>query len=385
MKLTRSQIAVVLILGILTIAVYGLLMSIIAINSPQISQLAAVAATVPPTDSADEPPSSPPATVTSDDIAVATATVAPAPSASPTLPPASTPTLAPTATPTPPPTLVSAAPQTRYDLQVMGDPNNAELRLQRGYAYIELDAHAYAIEDFSTALELDDTLTKAYLGRGEARFYLKEWNTSLEDFDQALAQNPELSDVLVWRGRLLSLLGRHEPAIEALRQAIALEDTSANHLMLADALLRSESFEEAKLAYTTVLSTEARSVEAYVGRAMTWAEEDNLNQALADLNSAKGISPHDPVVLNGRAWFHVWYEHRNLDEAEGLAQQAVSKAKQDLERAVYLHTLGWIYYEQERYEEAVNTLREAAALATVEGDVIYSDILEHLEKASEAQ
>ena len=56
-----------------------------------------------------------------------------------------------------------------------------------------------------------------------------------------------------------------------------------------------------------------------------------------------------------------------------------------MERARYTHTLGWIYYQQGYLEQAITTLEEAAALATVEGEVVYNEILEHLEEIKAAQ
>ncbi|MFQ6102378.1 MAG: tetratricopeptide repeat protein [Anaerolineae bacterium] len=354
MKLTRSQLIVVIVLGVLVVGVYGCLVGTVVVNSRQISQITASAA------------------ATSSPSAAATGELAPSPTA--------------TASPTPTPTPLPAAPQTRYDLQVKRDPENPTLRLQRGYAYIELEAEYYAVEDFTTAIGLDATLFEAYLGRGIARFYLKEWSAALEDFEQALALNPDLADAHVWRGYLLYLRGEYEPALEALRQAIALDEADpAKHIMLAEALLDSGIPEEAEEEYAAALSLDARSVEAYVGRAMARAEQRNLDGAMADLSSAQEISPYDPVVLNGQAWFYAWYQHDHLDEAEQLAQRAVDGTKDDLDRASCLDTLGWVYYEQGRYEEAVAALEEAAALATVEGEVICSDIVEHLEEARAAQ
>jgi tetratricopeptide (TPR) repeat protein len=327
MKLTRSQQIVLVVLGVLTIGVYGCLVSTIVRNSRQASPASLSAAQT------EEPTSSP------------TATASP--------------------TPTPTPTPIPPAPQTRYDLQVAHEPENPTLRLQRGYAYIALDAPTYAVEDFRAAIELDDALAEAYAGRGDA-----------------LALNPDLADAHAWRGYLLSERGRHGPAIEALRQAVELDKGDPwKRLVLAQALLHSGSPGEAKIEYTAALALEGRSTEAYVGRAMAYAEEGDLDAAQADLDSARDVAPHDPVVLNGQAWLYAWYRNDRLPDAEQLAQRAVAGAEDDLQKARYLHTLGWVYYQQERYVEAVATLEEAAALATVEGEVVYGEIVEHLEEA----
>jgi tetratricopeptide (TPR) repeat protein len=347
MKLTRSQQIALIVLGVLTIGVYGCLVSTIVRNSRQASPASLAAAQTA------EPTPSP------------TATVSP--------------------TPMPTPTPVPPAPQTRYDLQVAHEPENPTLRLQRGHAYIALDAPTYAIEDFRAAIEMDDTLAEAYAGRGEALFHLKEWTAAAEDFEVALALNPDLADAHAWRGYLLSAHGRHGPAIEALRQAVDLDKGDPwKHILLAQAVLRSGNTGEAKIEYTAALALENRSTEAYVGRAMAYAEGGDLEAAQADIDSARDIAPHDPVVLNGQAWLYAWYRNDRLVDAEQLGQRAVAGAEDDLEKARHLHTLGWIYYQQERYNEAVTTLEEAAALATVEGEVVYGEIVEHLEEAREA-
>jgi tetratricopeptide (TPR) repeat protein len=365
MNLTRSQIIVLIVLGVLTVVIYGCIVSIVVRNSQQIAQMFTPAAATNP----------PPATQ-AEELVVSPASTAPPVHTSAPLP-AST---IPPSTPTP------AAPQTRYDSQVADDPENSTPRLQRGYAYIELGAYTHAVEDFDVAIGLDGMLAEAYLGRGEACFHLKEWSAALEDFEQALALNPDLAEAHAWRGHLLSERGEYRLAIGALRRAVALDETDPiKHLRLAQALLRGGSPGQAEREYTTVLSLDSSSVEAYVGRAMAQAEQGDFDAALTDLNGMLGVAPYDPAALDGRAWFYAWYQQDHLYEAEQLALRAVAGAEDDLERARFLHTLGWVYYQRGWYEEAVAALEEAAALATVEGEVVYGEILGHLEQARAAQ
>ena len=98
MKLTRSQQIVLIVLGVLTVGIYGCLVSTIVRNSRRASSIQSLAAQT----------------------------------GEPTLSPTPTSTVAPTPTPTP----IPPAPQTRYDLEIARDPQNPTLRLQRGYSYI---------------------------------------------------------------------------------------------------------------------------------------------------------------------------------------------------------------------------------------------------------
>lgn len=355
MRLTRSQLIIVGVLTMLTVAVWCFLTSVVVRNLGSMSQPAAPAADGPLGSQAAGEPSTTPA---------------------------------PTATATPPatPTPTLAAPQTRYDLQVARDPESADLRVQRGYAYMALGAYSFAAADFDVAVRLEPTSADAYLGRGEAYFHTKEWSAALMDFEGAIALNPDLADAFAWAGRLYSLRGQHPRALEDLSQAAALEPAGTrNHLWLAEALLRSGDPGGAVAEYGAVLSLDRASVEAYVGRAMALAEQGDLAGAQIDLVTALDITPYDPVALNGQAWFYAWYLHDNLGEAEQLAQRAIAAAEGDFVRARYFDTLGWTYYLQGRYEEAVATLEAAAELATVEGECVYGEIQERLEQARGAQ
>jgi tetratricopeptide (TPR) repeat protein len=253
--------------------------------------------------------------------------------------------------------------------------------VERGHAYIELKAYAEAIADFDVAINLDGALATAYLGRGKARFFTKEWSAALEDFDQALALNPELADAHAWRGHLLSERGESDLGIDALRQAVALDETDpAKQIWLAQALLRDERPGAAREAYSAALSLGPASAEAYIGRARAEVELGDLEAAQVNLSHAMSTAAFDPVSLDGRAWFYGLYQQDRLYEATQLAQQAVAGARDDLEKARYLHTLGSLYYQQGYREHAVATLEEAVALATVEGEVIYDEILELLDE-----
>lgn len=359
-NLTCSQRIIIIILGLLTVVVCGALASIFILNPEMISQVVA-----PPT-----------ATL------IPTLTpLPPSPTPSPIPFSLPTPTLTPVPTPTPIPTPVSDAPQTEYDLQIAEEPDNPTLRLQRGYAYIEMEAYTYAIEDFNTAIALDGASAEAYLGHGVARFYRKEWTAALADLDQALALNPELADAYAWRGYLLSEWGQLNPGLDDLRQAIALDETNpAKHIRLGHALLRSGRPGQAKAAFSTALSLESHSVEAYAGRAMAEAELGDLEAAETNLSHAMSTGPFHPAALHARAWLKAWYQRDHLFEASQLAQQAVDTATGDLERARYLDTLGWLYYLQGYRDRASDTLEEAVTLATVEGEVVYGEILDHLNR-----
>jgi Flp pilus assembly protein TadD len=292
-KMTRSQRIIIIVLGLLTIVVCGALASIFILNPEVISEIVA-----PPT-------------------ATLMPTLTPLPP-SPTPPPIAfslpTPRPTPVPTSTPIPVPASDAPRTEYDFQIAEEPDNPTLRLQRGYAYIEMGAYAYAIEDFNVAIALDGASAEPYLGHGVARFYTKEWTAALADLNQALTLNPGLADAYAWRGYLLSEWGQPNQGIDDLRQAIALDETDpAKHIRLGHALLRNGRYSQAKSAFSTALSLESYSVEAYAGRAMAEAELGDLEAAQTNLSHAMSTGPFHPAALHARAWLQAWYQRDHLE------------------------------------------------------------------------
>ena len=66
-------------------------------------------------------------------------------------------------------------------------PDNARIYLDRGILYWrEINHPRRAILDLSEALELDETLSEAYLNRGIAHQQLREYNEAITDYKQYL-------------------------------------------------------------------------------------------------------------------------------------------------------------------------------------------------------
>ncbi|MCP4543798.1 MAG: tetratricopeptide repeat protein [Chloroflexi bacterium] len=358
MKMTRSQRLIIIVLFMLTAIICGVLATIFSLNSQEI--LRAFGPT--PTETAI-----PPTLV---------------PTETPTLVPTDTPPPTPTAVPTFTPSPTPNAPQTDYDTQIANEPENPSLRLQRAYAYIEMGVYTDAIGDLNLAISastgMSETLAEAHTGLGQARFHLKKWGAALGNLNQAVILNPDLADAHAWRGRLLAEWGEYELGIEALRQAVTLDETDPiKYIWLGQALLRGQRPDEAKEAYSASLLLH-HSVEAYVGQAMAEAARGDLVAVEANMSHAMSTGPFHPAALNARAWFFSQYEQERLFEAAQLAQQAVDGAKDDLEKARYLYTLGQIYEQQGHRDRAIAALEEAIILATIEGNIIYDEITEYL-------
>lgn len=78
-------------------------------------------------------------------------------------------------------------------------------------------------------------------------------------------------------------------------------------------------------------------------------------------------TPNNPVTLNNYAYLLAEANTR-LDEAEAMANRALAAEPNN---PVYLDTLGWIYYRQGRYPQAVQLLERAVQDAPQEPELRY--------------
>ena len=93
----------------------------------------------------------------------------------------------------------------------------------RGYVLDRMGKKADAIDDYTAALDRDESFEPALLNRGLARLELKQYGPALMDFDRALAIGGKGdASLAAGRGLALESLGRHAEADDAFQQAFRL-------------------------------------------------------------------------------------------------------------------------------------------------------------------
>ncbi len=275
------------------------------------------------------------------------------------------------ATPLP---LATATPQpataTSLDLQVMQDPNNLDLRLERGAEYLRLGDHAAALRDFEHAEGLDKERAEAYLGQGRAYIFLRRWKEAEAALGTAVSFNAELEAAHFWLGRLFFYAGRYAEAAGEFDWAAELNhEEPLYEAWLARAAAQDGNLEEAQGAVGRVFSVTEKLPLGYLSRAEVRILEEDYEAAQGDLLYAKSLAVHDFEILNSLARFYLEYMPERRGDAELLAQQAQNWALWDIEEALALQTLGRIRLAQGRQAEAKQLFAQASALATVDGQV----------------
>ena len=317
----------------------------------------------------------------------------------------------PTKTPTPPPSPTPSptpipAPPTKFDVEIQNNPNDVDLRIQRGDIYLEQNAYRAALADFEHAQSLDKERPAIYIGLGHTYFALHRWEDAKNAFQSAVSFDHTLPEPHFETGMIYYYEGQYEEAVDAFDWAAELyyqdalkvygetQEITPSYVRaeswLAITLARSDRIEEAQQAIsrTMALSPTMQATglpnQPIVYMARSWVHRRQtppaIDAAQGDLLYARELTPFNFEVLNALARFYADAMPERLSEAEQIAQYAIDWAESDIDKARALHTLGRVYIAQGRTEEAKQPLSRAADLAASGGRVAYQELSEDMDK-----
>lgn len=203
------------------------------------------------------------------------------------------------------------------------DLRKESLRLLRhGEYYVKKGQLDKAIEELTTAIQLDPNLAAAFAHRGEAFARKQEFDKALVDITEAIAlAPPDKSDVLFAnRGRFHASKGDYKKAIEDFTRAIDHNPTWSS---------------------------------PYSNRGYSYCQEGDYPKALADLAEAIRLNPNDTKPLYNRILVH---------EKMGYHYGAIADLSRLLEldpgRSQLLEKRGQQYFAAGQYQNAVNDFNE---------------------------
>jgi len=272
---------------------------------------------------------------------------------------------------------VTGAPFTRFDREIQESPKLIDLYQLRGQEYIDLGAYEAALSDFKYALTLDDTRAEAYAGIGITYFNMRRWNDAELAFQSALERNAELSETHFWLGNIYFYKGEYKAAARAFDMAAEFDRSKAEpEAWLAIASAQLGDYAETLGAVTRAMSLTQDLAVVFV--ASSWEnllqDPPNVDGAQGDLLFARELEPNGFLSLNALASFYLDYRPERLAEAELLAHYAQNWARNDLEQAIALHTLGRIYLDKGLKADAEKIFIQAMELSTVDGIVILAGL-----------
>ncbi len=138
---------------------------------------------------------------------------------------------------------------------------------QRGLSYLALGDFINAIEDFTSAIQLDSSDSDSYFNRGNVYLRLKSYKSAVNDYNIAISLVPEDPRMFNSRGFALAKAGQLEDGFRDLMTAIRLD---------------------------------ANYVSARYNIGILYFEAGKLNEALNHLDYATSLCPEDDAVVELR-------------------------------------------------------------------------------------
>lgn len=94
----------------------------------------------------------------------------------------------------------------------------------RGITFAKITNYQKAIDDFNQVIVIDSTYPNVYSNRGNAYGMLGKWDKAIGDYNKAISKNPNFADAIYNRGIAYSNINKFEEAIEDFNKVLSLKN-----------------------------------------------------------------------------------------------------------------------------------------------------------------
>lgn len=221
-----------------------------------------------------------------------------------------------------------------------------------------------AINFFSKSLTLSPDFAKAYAGLCQSKVNLYQVAndnpniiSATSDCIKALELDSSLSEVHTAMGYFHQSTGQLEKSIESFNKSLDIDPKSDDALLgVAETYLRHGKFNDAKVAYSNALSINPNSWRATNGLGLVSLRQGDAVSAIELFQKTTKLAPeeHQGFVNLGNAHYLLG----NLQQAEKSWLDALNISVDDY----LLSNVGTIYFQQGKYQSAINYYQQALAL-----------------------
>jgi len=237
-------------------------------------------------------------------------------------------------------------------------PDDAEAMFSIGLLALEIKRVEQAEDYLNQLLVLDKY-------NDEAHYYLarifdsrKEYPQAIENYE-AVEGGENFLNAQIRSAELYGVMGELEKGRERLANLKTLTDdpSLAAELISSEArmLVGNDMKAEALEVLTAGLEETPANTELLYSRALIAEQLDKREMFEADLRKVISINPENGYALNAFGYFLADRNER-LDEAEGYLDKAIKLLPDD---PAVIDSVGWLYYRQGKYQQAIEFLRRA--------------------------
>jgi len=261
---------------------------------------------------------------------------------------------------------------------VYSNGQNAKKFYKAGTVFVEKNAYADAIVQFSKSVELDPDYTKAYIARAKAFELTGNDVQAAEDYKRAIVFLPKDSEVHYQAGRLFNRVGNYIEALHMLNRANSLSRKNLPaYQEKVITLIALEDFERAYQVADSAIQLKKNPLN-YYNRGLVAEKMENYPQAQRDFSSAIGTNSNFIDAYLSRARIEVM--QNRLDVAMNDCSKALAKDDKNIE--AYL-IRSKIYVKRLEYPNAINDISRIILIDPVNADMYvlrgsyYQDFNQH--------
>ena len=171
-------------------------------------------------------------------------------------------------------------------------PSQAQSFMQKAEEHLGRRELAQAIDFFTRALLLDDTLDEAYFGRGLARGSSGLIDEGIRDLTVYIARHPNSSRAYTKRGIRYVWKGDSENAYQDFLKAISLDPGNAEaYDDIGVIYAQRRDYKKALESFRAVIRLEPQYFKAHHNMAVVYTIQDEPASALAEVNKALHLKP----------------------------------------------------------------------------------------------
>jgi len=176
-------------------------------------------------------------------------------------------------------------------------PNSAQYLFTHGVILFQQEKYSDALVAFNHVIRVDERIPDAWLNRGTTRLMLSDSIGALNDYTTAINLNPFSAMPYVRRGALYAQQKNYSIAIQDLNQAIAIDSMHAQaYFTRALVYYYQKELNQALTDLNKVLQIESRNTLALFNRAIINYEIGNAEAAIDDLTRLSSIIPTNVLV-----------------------------------------------------------------------------------------
>lgn len=258
----------------------------------------------------------------------------------------------------------------QYQIVSEADPENLNARVKMALILIEQKNFRTAISTLREILTIAPESDRIRFYLGAVYEELKEYPDAIEQFQQIPTASSFFEEAIVHAAYLHKVQGDIPKAIELLEQGIQKRKDISQFFALYAAFL--DEIKEHKRAATLLTQAVVEFPSNEQLHFFLGSIHDKLGDRQSTISSMRkviSLNENHAQALNYLAYTLAEMD-KDLSEAESLARRAVKLKTDD---AYIRDTLGWVYYKQGKFNEAVKELEEAHRMKSSE-----SVIAEHL-------